>query len=68
MDRLHFFQGIVTALAIAFLTVGAALLHESMSSPGTQPWALLGGALLCSLALMFACLLWKEWVGRKYLD
>ena len=67
MDRLNFFQGLVIVLAIAFLSVGGALLHESISHPATQPWELLGGALLCSLALMFAYFLWKQRVGRKYL-
>ena len=67
MDRLNFFQGLVIVLAIAFLSVGGALLYESVSTPATQPWELLGGALLCSLALMFAYFLWKQRVGRKYL-
>jgi cell shape-determining protein MreD len=67
MDRLNFFQGLVIVLAIAFLSVGGALLHESISNPATQPWELLGGALLCSLALIFAYFLWKQRVRRKYL-
>jgi hypothetical protein len=67
MDKFNFFQGLVIVLAIAFLSVGGGLLHESISNPATQPWELLGGALLCSLALMFAYLLWKQRAGRKYL-
>jgi len=68
MDRLNFFQGLVIVLAIAFLSVGGALLHESIYDPGKQPWELLGGALLCSLALMLGYFLWKQRVSRKYLD
>ena len=67
MDRLNFFQGLVIVLTLTFLSVGGALLYESVSNPATQPWELLGGALLCSLALMFAYFLWKQRVGRKYL-
>jgi len=67
MDRLNFFQVLVIVLTIVFLSVGGALLYESVSNPATQPWELLGGALLCSLALMFAYFLWKQRVGRKYL-
>ena len=67
MDRLNFFQGLVIVLTIVFLSVGGALLYESVSNPATQPWELLGGALLCSLALMFAYFLCKQRVGRKYL-
>ncbi len=67
MDRLNFFQVLVIVLTIVFLSVGGALLYESVSNPTTQPWELLGGALLCSLALMFAYFLWKQRVGRKYL-
>jgi uncharacterized membrane protein YfcA len=68
MDRLNFFQGLVIALTIVFLSVGGSLLHESISNPAMQPWELLGGALLCSLALMFAYFLWKQRVRGKYLD
>jgi CBS-domain-containing membrane protein len=68
MDRLNFFQGLVIALTIAFLSVGGALLHESLTTPAMQPWELLGGALLCSLALTFAGLLWKQRASRKYLE
>jgi hypothetical protein len=57
MDRLEFFQGILVALA--FLSLGGSLLHESIS--------LLGGALLCSLALVFAYFLWKQRMRGKYL-
>jgi uncharacterized membrane protein YdcZ (DUF606 family) len=67
MDRLNFFQGLVIVLTIVFLSVGGALLYESVSNPATQPWELLGGALLCSLALMFAYSLCKQRLGRKYL-
>jgi CBS-domain-containing membrane protein len=67
MDRLNFFQALVIVLTLTFLSVGGALLYESVSNPATQPWELLGGALLCSLALMFAYFLWKQRVGRKYL-
>ena len=68
MDRLNFFHGLIIALTIAFLSVGGSLLHESISNPAMQPWELLGGALLCSLGLMFAYLFWKQRVSRKYLD
>jgi cell shape-determining protein MreD len=68
MDRLNFFQALVIVLTLTFLSVGGALLYESVSNPATQPWELLGGALLCSLALMFAYFLWKQRVGRKYLQ
>jgi hypothetical protein len=68
MDRLNFFQGFVIVLTIAFLSVGGSLLHESISTPGSQPWELLGGALLCSLALMLGYFLWKQRAGRKYLN
>ena len=67
MDRLNFLQGLVIVLMLTFLSVGGALLYESVSNPATQPWELLGGALLCSLALIFAYFLWKQRVGRKYL-
>ena len=66
MDRLNFFQGIVIVLVIAFLSVGGVLLHESLTTPAMQPWELLGGALLCSLALMFAYFLWKQRASGKY--
>jgi hypothetical protein len=66
MDRLRFFQGLIIVLSLAFLSVGGVLIHDSISHP-EQPWALLGGALLCSLALMFAYLLWKQRVDGKYL-
>ena len=68
MDRLNFFQVLVIVLAIAFLSVGGALLHESISNPAMQPWELFGGAILCSLALVLAYFLWKQRVSRKYLD
>ncbi len=67
MDRLNFFQGLVIVLTLTFLSVGGALLYESVSNPATQPWELLGGALLWSLALIFAYFLWKQRVRRKYL-
>jgi hypothetical protein len=67
MDRLNFGHGLVIALTIAFLSVGGSLLHESISNPSMQPWELLGGALLCSLALTLAYFLWKQHVRRKYL-
>ena len=67
MDRLNFFQGFVIVLAIAFLSIGGSLLHESISNPAMQPWELLGGALLCSLGLIFAYFLWKQRASRKYL-
>ena len=38
-----------------------------LSKHPEQPWALLGGALLCSLALVFAYFLWKQRVRGKYL-
>src|SRR5882762_1241003 len=44
MDRLNFFQGLVIALTIAFLSVGGSLLHDAIAHP-EQPWSLLGGAL-----------------------
>ena len=66
MDRLNFFQGLVIALTIAFLSVGGSLLHDSIAHP-EQPWSLLGGALLCSLALMLGYFLWRQRVRRKYL-
>ena len=68
MDGLNVFQGFAIVLAIAFLSVSGSLLHESISNPAMQPWELLGGALLCSLGLMFAYLFWKQRVSRKYLD
>jgi len=66
MDRLRFFQGFAIVLTLTFLLAGGSLLHESISRPG-QPWELLGGALCCSLALMFAYFLWKQHAGGKYL-
>jgi uncharacterized membrane protein YdcZ (DUF606 family) len=62
---MRFFQGLVAVLTLGFLAAGGALLHESIS--GTQPWELLGGALLCSMALMLAYLLWRH-RSRKYFD
>jgi hypothetical protein len=63
MDKLRFFQGFMMVLTIAFLSVGFLLLRESIASPAMQPWELLGGASLCSLALMFGYFLWKQRVG-----
>jgi hypothetical protein len=63
--RLRFFQGFVIVLTIVFLWTGGSLLHESISNPARQPWELLGGALLCSLALLFAYFLWKQRAARK---
>jgi hypothetical protein len=63
MGRLRFFQGFIVVLTVAFVSVGASLLAESISNPARPPWALLGGALLCSLALMFAYFLWKQRAG-----
>jgi len=68
MDRLNFFHGLVIVLTIAFLSVVGALLKKNLTTPAMQPWELLGGALLCSLALTFAGLLWKQRASRKYLD
>jgi CBS-domain-containing membrane protein len=64
---MRLFQGLIAVLTIAFLATGGVLLRESISHPGRQPWELLGGALLCSLALILAYSLWKQRVGRKYL-
>jgi hypothetical protein len=51
MDRLRFFQGFVILLATSLLFAGGSLLHQSISRPAKEPWDLLGGALLCSVAL-----------------
>jgi hypothetical protein len=66
MDRLRFFQGFAIALILIFLSVGGMFLRDSILHP-EQAWELLGGALLCSLALMFGFILWKQTVGGKYL-
>jgi hypothetical protein len=65
MDRLRFFQGFVILLAVTFLLAGGSLLNESISHG--EPWRLLGGALLCSLALLFGYFLWKQHATGKYL-
>jgi uncharacterized membrane protein YdcZ (DUF606 family) len=65
MDRLRFFQGFIILLALTFLLAGGSLLNESVSHP--DPWSLLGGGLLCSLAVIFVYFLWKQHARGKYL-
>ena len=61
MERLKFSPPFVILLTLVFVLLGGSLLHNSISSPGiTQPWELLGGAVLFSLALTFACFLAKH--------
>ena len=67
MDRLRFFQGFAIALILVFLSVGGTLVRDSVSHP-EQPWALFGGALMCSLALMLVRSLWKQRASRKYFE
>src|ERR1700720_1301369 len=59
MHRLRFFQGFAILLTLAFLSAGGSLLHGSISNPGMQPWELVAGALLCSLAFTVVYFLWK---------
>jgi O-antigen/teichoic acid export membrane protein len=66
MGRLRFFQGLIIVLSLLCLSLGAFLLQESISHP-EQSWPLLAGAILCSLALMFAYFLGRQRADRKYL-
>jgi CBS-domain-containing membrane protein len=60
-ERLRFFRPFVILLTLMFALLGGFLLHNSISSPGiTQPWELLGGAVLFSLALTCAYFLAKD--------
>ena len=60
MDRLRFFQSFVVVLAIALFFAGSSLLHESISRPSKEPWDILAGALLWSLALTLIYFLWRR--------
>ncbi len=56
MERLRFFRPFVILLTLVFVLLGGFLLHSSVLSLGfARPWELLGGAVLFSLALVFAC-------------
>jgi drug/metabolite transporter (DMT)-like permease len=65
MDRFRFFQGFVILLAATLLFAGGSLLRESVSRPSKEPWDLLGGALLCSLALTLVYFLCRRQPERR---
>jgi hypothetical protein len=65
MGRLRVFQGFVIALTLIFLSMGGTLVREYFLH-SEQPWALLGGALLCSLALFFVYFLLRQRASGKH--